>query len=208
MSPDPWKVVEVGPPILGPVRVIPEHHGHGGEGLGANQLAFAPGGPADLVEDLHLHPEAQGLQLAPEDRADGIARGKRRNEVCSSRDRREAKILFDVPINVVKAGRRPVVIRLRESRAGGSSHGYARDGAPFSRPGPGTWHWFQTLSCAPLQPGRKGSPGGDGRGNRRKGAGSTPRPGCSRASSTSSSRRSLHRRSCCLFSNPCAEPAP
>ena len=119
VAPDVREAVEIGAVVLGAIRVVPERDRHGGEGLRAHQLArLAAHGPAGVVEHVHRHAEAQRLQLAPPDRAHGVAEGKAGDDVRAARDRSQLQVVLDGAVDVLETFR-------RERRAGGR-HGAER----------------------------------------------------------------------------------
>lgn len=93
MAPDAGKAREIGVVILRSVRVVPEHHRHGGEWPHADELALLrPHRPAMLVIDIHGNSQHRSLDLAAPDGRQRIAAHEAAADVGAAGNRGELQV--------------------------------------------------------------------------------------------------------------------
>ncbi len=103
MGPDPGKSLEVGGPVFRSVGVVPEADRQRWKRPRADQLALLLFHRASLfVEHLDLEAEGAALDLAAPHRQDRVSEHEASADVGSARDRGEAHVAFDRPVNVVE----------------------------------------------------------------------------------------------------------
>ena len=107
VTPDIVEPFEIGAPIPGAIRVVPESERHGGEGLGADQFAFFAGGRRAVVRiDVHRHAERRALNLAPPHGLGRVSQDETADDVRSTGDRGQKNIFLHVPVNIIETFRR------------------------------------------------------------------------------------------------------
>ena len=107
MPPDAVEMLEIGGPVFGVIRVVPELDRHGGERFQAAQLALpAADGPAFIIQNLYRHAKAAGLDFAGMHRLCRRAKHKAGNQVRAAGNRTELKRRADLVIDEFKRLRR------------------------------------------------------------------------------------------------------
>src|SRR5215212_6050270 len=96
--------VEVALPVPLPLRIVPEVDGHGGHGLGNNELPnVIDYGVPVLVEGFDGGPEPTGLQFPRADRQQRHPADERRAQVCAAAGREQPQVFLYVLVGPLEA---------------------------------------------------------------------------------------------------------